>query len=266
MQKLIFTSFLLMLVFVTNAQVTLEQTYNYSAAPIKFETLGYMYYLMDIPNAQCRIYNPDHSLYKTISCSVPANSFLADVKYLSENVFDNDAGIELLFTWYKYVPTSDSYYYEYGSQVINEDGSPLAIIDGARYVYLNEMGNGIWKLFAYCYDYSVWPERIWTNIYSLPGTPTFSLLPESDKYDAELKAFPNPAAATVKFTYNLPPGVQEATLFLTDNNGKLLGQYMVDNHNGHLLLNVSSYPAGMYHYYLEYDNKKSKTGKLLKQE
>ena len=42
------------------------------------------------------------------------------------------------------------------------------------------------------YNYSVFPETIWTNIYSLPGMPVFSAKLK-DKPDFELNAFPNPA-------------------------------------------------------------------------
>jgi hypothetical protein len=50
-------------------------------------------------------------------------------------------GIELL-----YIPGIRIYPHQIriimntAASIINEDGSPLAIIDGARYVYLNEMG------------------------------------------------------------------------------------------------------------------------------
>ncbi len=98
MKKPILNSLLLLMAAAGYTQVTLEHTYNYSAALVKFETPGYKYYLMDVAGAQCRIYNLDHSLYKTISCNVPADSYLADVRHLSEKVFDNDEGIELVYT------------------------------------------------------------------------------------------------------------------------------------------------------------------------
>ncbi len=263
MKKSTLISLFLLITAVGQAQVTLEHSYNYSAAAVNFETLGYKYYLMDVPNSQCRIYNLDHSLYKSINCSVPSECYLADVKYLSQKVFDSDEGIELVYTWYKYVPTTDSYYYEYGSSIIDEDGFPIADIEGARYVYLNETEENVWKLFAYCYDFSVWPERIWTNIYELPGTPVFSFLPDDEIFDVKLNAMPNPAVTSVKVNYTLPPEVREATLFLIDSNGKLVRQFLVDNHTNHLLLDISAYPGGLYHYYLEYKNTRSNAEKLV---
>ena len=126
------------------------------------------YYLMDVPNGQCRIYNTDHSLFKTINCNVPGGFYLSDIKFLSEKLFDNDAGIELLCTFYKY--NSSLNFYEYDSKIINDDGSQIQFIDGGLYNYINKTEENTYKLFSYCFDYSVFPEKVWTNIYNLPGT------------------------------------------------------------------------------------------------
>jgi hypothetical protein len=120
--KSILTFAVLLLIYTAgNAQVSLEKKYDYSTSVVEFETLGFKYFLMDVPNGQCRIYNPDHSLFKTINCNVPAGFYLYDIKFLSEKLFDSDAGIELLCTFYKYNETLQ--YYEYDSKIINEDGS-----------------------------------------------------------------------------------------------------------------------------------------------
>lgn len=262
MKKMVLTLMAVLFSGMLIAQVSLEKTYNYSAAVVKFETHGYKYYVMDVPNAKCRIYNLDHSLFKTINCIVPANCYLADVKYLSENLFDNDNGIELAYTWYQYFSTQDAYYYEYDSKIINEDGSAITTIDGARYIYVNATGENTYKLFAYCYDYSVFPEIIWTNIYSLPGTPVYSFAME-DKPVLELNAFPNPAENSVKMTYSLPENVNEGTLFLFDNNGRFIERFVVDGHTNHLLLDVSKYQSGVYNYFVESAGKKSASKKLV---
>jgi hypothetical protein len=255
---------LFILVYSTlSAQITLEKTYNYSATSVKFETLGYKYFLMDVPNAECRIYNLDHSLFKTISLSVPPNCYLADVKYLSENLFNNDPGIELVYTWYQYIPTQTSYYYQYGSRVAKEDGSIILDIEGSRYVYLTQTEENTWKLFAYCYDYSVWPEKIWTSIYSLPGKPVFSKLLENEKMGTALKAFPNPADNQVKIAYTLPEEIRDATLFLFDTSGKMVSRFSIDNHTDHLLLDISGFQRGMYHYFIEYGNQRTPSEKLV---
>lgn len=244
-----------------NAQVTLEKKYDYSTSVVEFETLGYKYYLMDVPNGQCRIYNLDHSLFKTINCNVPVDFYLYDVKFLSEKLFDNDSGIELLCTFYKYNASPE--FYEYDSKIINEDGSQLTFIDGALYNYINKTGENTYKLFSYCYDFSVWPEKIWTNIYNLPGTPVVNAFLQNENPDFNLNAFPNPTTGQLKVAYNLPPETREGTLFLFDNSGRLVQQFTIDNHTDHLLLNVSEYKSGVYHYFVEYSNKRSPSQKLV---
>jgi hypothetical protein len=263
MKKSAVTILFVLFCAVLSAQITLEKTYNYSAATVKFETLGYKYFLMDVPNAECRIYNLDHSPFKTIPLSVPPNCYLADVKYLSENLFSKDPGIELVYTWYQYIPTQTSYYYQYGSRVAKEDGSIILDIEGARYVYLTQSDENTWKLFAYCYDYSVWPEKIWTNIYNLPGNPVFSKLLGNEKRETTLKAFPNPAENQVKIAYSLPEGIRDGTLFLFDTSGKMISRFSIDNHTDHLLLNVSGYQRGIYHYFIEYGNQRTTSEKLI---
>jgi hypothetical protein len=259
--KQLFTTAILLLIFTLgSAQVTLEKKYDYSTSVVKFETLGFKYYLMDVPNGQCRIYNQDHSLFKTISCNVPNGFFLSDIKFLSEKLFDNDAGIELLCTFYKYNMTSE--YYEYDSKIINEDGSQLTFIDGGLYNYIHQTGENTYKLFSYCYDFSVWPEKVWTNIYNLPGEPPVSAL-MGENPEIGLKAFPNPTTGQLKVAYILPPEVREGTLFLFDNNGKQVNRFVIDNHTDHLLLNVSDYKSGVYHYFVEYGNKRSPSQKLV---
>ncbi len=261
MKSLIIISVFIALAFISNAQVTLDKKYDYSTSVVKLETQGYKYFLMDIPNSQCRIYNMDHSLYKTINCNVPGNCYLADIKYISEKLFDNDAGRELLYTYYQYFTTSTSYYYEYDSKIINEDGSVITSIDGARYNYVNQTGINTNKLFSYCYDYSVYPEKVWTNIYSLPGTAVYSFI--NKEKSVNLNIFPNPTSEKVNVYYSLPNNMDEGILKIVDNNGKLVDQFTVDNHTSFLTLEVNSYRNGIYHYFIEYNGTRTRSKKLV---
>lgn len=261
MKTQLLTIILLLFVITINAQVTLDKKYDYSASVIKLETLGYKYYLMDVPLGQCRIYNTDHSLLKTINCNIPSGFYLYDIKFISEKVFDSDAGIELLCTYYKY--NSAKSYYEYDSKIINEDGSALVSIDGALYNYINKTSETEYKLFSYCYDFSVSPEKVWTNIYSLPGSPTVSAIINDDQPDFMLNAFPNPASQSLKVAYILPVNINQATLHLIDNSGKQVEQFMIDSHTDHLMLDVSRYQSGVYHYFIEHGNTKTPAKKLV---
>lgn len=243
------------------AQVSLNHTYNYSASVVKLETLGYKYYLMDVPTGQCRIYNTDHSLLKTINCGVPNGFFLSDIKFISEKLFDSDSGIELLCTFYKYY--SSNSYYEYDSKIINEDGSQLQFIDGALYNYINKTDENTYKLFSYCYDFSIFPEKVWTNIYNLPGTVVSAKYLNEQTPDILLNAFPNPAKQTVKVAYELPGTVVIGKLHLIDNNGRAVNQFVVDHHTDYLELDVSQFEAGVYHYFIEYGTNRTPSKKLV---
>lgn len=261
MKKLISTCFFLALLIVSSAQVTFDKKYDYSTSVVKLETLGYKYYLMDVPNGQCRLYNTDHSLYKTISCNVSGGFYLYDIKFLSEKLFDSDSGIELLCTFYKY--NTAQAYYEYDSKIINDDGSQITFIDGALYNYINQTSENTYKLFSYCYDLSLTPEKVWTNIYSLPGTMVSAQLLNEKSPDILLNGYPNPASNSIKIAYSLPENVNLATLHLIDNSGRQVEQFTVDNHTDHLTLDVSRFQSGVYVYFIEYGNEKSAARKLV---
>lgn len=250
-----------MLILAINAQVTLNKRYDYSTSIVKLETLGYKYYLMDVPAEQCRIYNLDHSLFKTINCNIPNGFYLSDIKFISETLFNNDAGIELLCTYYKYY--SSNAYYEYDSKIITENGTQIIAIDGGLYNYVNKTDDNTYKLFSYCYDYSTSPEKVWTNIYNLPGTVVSAMYLDKNSPDILLNAFPNPAVNTVKVAYTLPQNVSNGVLHLLDNTGREINQYLVDTHTDHLALDVSNYTSGLYHYFIEYQNTKTPSKKLV---
>lgn len=262
MKKLFCIGIFLMLFATVNAQeVTLEKRYEYSTTVVKLETLGYKYYLMDVPAEECRIYNLDHSVFKTINCNIPNGFYLSDVKFVSEKLFDTDAGIELLCTYYKY--NTSKLYYEYDSKIINDDGSQITFIDGALYNYINRTDENTYKLFSYCFNYSVSPEKVWTNIYNLPGSTIMSAVSEEYKPEIEMSIFPNPASQTVNVSYNLPDNVSSGILHLLDNNGKSIQQFLIDDHTNHLELDVSNFSPGIYLYFIEYENTKTVSKKLV---
>lgn len=264
--KQILSTFILIFSFaVVYGQITLQKTYNYSTAVVKLETQGYKYYLMDVPASQCRIYNMDHSLFKTINCSVPNGYFLADIKFVSENLFNADSQIELAYTYYKYVSTSTSYYYIYGAKVITENGTVLQPIDGAQYLYVNKTGDSEYKLFAYCFDYSVSPEKVWTNIYGLTGSLVSVLNISGNQPDNFLNAYPNPATDIIRVEYALPDDIKSARLHILDSSGKTVKNFLVDGHSDHLALNVNDLSSGIYHYYIEFDNSRTSLKKLIVQ-
>jgi hypothetical protein len=265
MKKLLITATLAFIATLTFGQLTLDQTYNYSTSIVKLESQGYKYYLMDVPNERCQIYNMDHTLFKTINCNIPNGYYLSDIKYVSENLFNNDSQIEIVYTYYKYVTTTNSYYYSYGTRIGNENGTILQPIDNAGFVQVNKTGDTEYKLFAYCYDYSVYPEKVWTNIYNLPGSLYSSVAISENNSDLLLKSYPNPAVDIVKVEYQLPEHVSTGNLYLFDSHGQAVNNYIIDRHSDHLALNVTGLSKGIYHFFIEYGNNRSESKKIIVQ-
>lgn len=261
MKKLILTIAISVLILGAHAQVTPNKTYNYSASVVKLETLGYKYYLMDVPNGECRLYNQDHSLFKTINCNIPNGFYLSDIKFISKHIFDTDAEVELLCTYYKYY-TSQAYY-EYNSKIINDDGTQILALDGALYNYINKTDEDTYKLFSYSYDYSTFPEKVWTNIYNLPGTAVATQYLNEKSAEILLNMFPNPASEKVNIAYQLPENSNTGNLYLFDNNGRVVNKFVVDGHTDHLEINISEYKSGIYHYFIEHGNTKTPSKKLV---
>jgi len=264
MKQILSTLILMFSIALVYGQITLQKTYNYSTTVVKLETLGYKYYLMDVPANQVRIYNMDHSVYKTISCTIPNGYYLGDVKYVSQNLFNTDSQIELVYIYYKYV-TASTPYYIYGAKVVNESGSNLISIDGAQYIYVNKTGDTEYKLFAYCFDYSVFPEKVWTNIYSIAGVPVFSASISDKQQDVLLNAWPNPATEVIRLEYELPANVKSASLNVYDTSGRKIKDFAIDSHSDHIAMNVNDLAAGTYLYNIEYNNQRTSSKKIVVQ-
>lgn len=258
------TFFLALLFFVTiqtEGQITLEHTYTgVSAAYINLPVSGYKFYVMDVANSQCRLYNTDHSLWKTINLSVPANYYLYDIQYVTENLFNTDNSIEMLYVSYNYNTTLA--YYTYDTRIADENGQVLLSIPGGGYsnVYPALTGS---KLFVWVYNYSVSPSTVNTLIYSIPGqtSATTNDYPINERILLS-KAFPNPAINSVTIPYNLPTNVKEAELKLYNVTGTEVKSFIIDHTFDHLLVQTSDLPAGMYLYRIEASGFKSETYKL----
>ena len=151
MKKTIWLFLFIALIATARGQITLENTYNASTNITELATSGFKYYLMDVENNQCRLYNNNHSLWKTINLTVPAGMYLYDIKLVSETLFNSDNMVELAYIYYSY--DSTLLYYTYYTKVINENGQELLSIPGCSYLEVKSAGNAGTKMLAYVYDY-----------------------------------------------------------------------------------------------------------------
>lgn len=263
MKRITLYSLLLLVSLSAQAIITPEKTYNYICSSTMLNETDYKLFAMDMTLNKCRIYNTDHSVYKTISLSIPSGMYLYDIRFVTENLFDLDAGIELLYVYYEYVSTGDGYY-DYYTKVIDEDGTEILSVDGGLYSYMYRVNATDYRLFIYSYDYSSWPYDMETNIFELSGYPYLLKNDEVNSKSASIgDAYPNPASNFVTVAYSLPEGVSEASLMIYNMGGLLVKDYRIDQTFKSLRLDAGTLLPGTYLYHIESEGQKSKLKQLI---
>jgi len=117
------------------AQINLENTYNDGYVyRVNLAYSGEKYYLLDAQNNQAKIYNADHTLWKSINLSVPNGALLFGIYHLSESKINSDSLVEVAYSFYI---NSGTLVYE--SRIINEQGNTLLSVPDAHAIYLNEL-------------------------------------------------------------------------------------------------------------------------------
>jgi len=244
------------------AQPVLEKIYTASANICQLESIGEVYYSMDVINKQCHIYKMDHTLYKSISIPTLEGYYLSDVQFVSEKLFNSDNLIELVYSYTKYVPTETSYFYTYETKLISENGTVLLTIPGAGHTNVIEVPGHGKKFLVYEYDYSVIPYRTYTHVYSLPESATKSA--EHTISEVNLgDAFPNPASEQVNIPVQLPEGIQSGTLELFNVNGLRILSYPITGTTGNLILSAQQLIPGTYIYHLASGQWNSEAKKII---
>jgi len=255
MKKLAIPVMILLALLLTrrvDAQIQYQTAFSYSGIYTQLEKAGYKFYLMDVNAEQCRIYNTDYSIWKTMQLNIPNNRWLSDVQFLSQNLFDTDDGVELLYVYYQYVQTTTSYYYIYTTCVIDDNGSILLEVPGGSWTEIKNLEGDGSRMMVYVYDYSVYPYTVQTRIYKLPGQVTgIPELPASGEEFKESMAFPNPSSTS--FHIRIPgtiPGTQ-ATIVVLDSRGKLIIRQPVSGSLEEIDLKSLGCPSGTYYMRLE---------------
>jgi hypothetical protein len=224
-----------------SAQVQLEHTYNFSGTITELSENEYKYFVMDVPLKQCRIYDEDHSLYKTINLGVPSGYYLHDVKFVTRHLFNADDNIELLYIYAKtgLVNTEEVYYY--GMKVVSETGGGalMSLTDGG-YAEIRETSEG-YKLLAYQYIYFEGYYLVYTNVYSLGGT-TKALEAET----SAMKLFPNPASDMLTVQFDPEQLASARSLKLVDIQGKTITTKTLQPGTDMTRISVGSLPPGTY--------------------
>lgn len=258
MKNLILSLILISTVYLVNAQITLENSYAYSASVSEVNDEDYFYYLMDVDLSQCRIYTKSHELLKTIDLSIPEGYYLSDIKFVGKGIFNSDDLIELLYIYEKYVPTDAGYYYQYGLSVVNEDGTVLLSLPNGGWAEVKNVANEN-KLLAYLYTYNPAGYYIvMTNVYTLGGSATmngFSTIEPS-------LAYPNPTSEYISIETSQFPDLEKGEFILFNATGTKI--YSAEIQGDQIFtMPVNQFPSGNYFYSIRDKNNLLGANKII---
>jgi hypothetical protein len=270
----------------SNAQITYDATYTLDNAVHldKFHLSGYKYVEADIPNLKIKIYNINHSLFKTINIP-PQPLTIKSVAYVSEQLFDTDTLIEYALNcnqFYSgppgYVLSNFSIYKENGNLVMYKDSANMP------YTGYNNSGNDIFDNFSGVYFDGLNTKMqlavcgpvgyafTRTRVYTLPGTIPCSQCGStgtvmgrpsiSNPGPANPIFWPNPVTDQLKLKYELPKDHKNADIKIYDLQGKLIETFKVTDTFDFIYL-PSDYNNGLYLYSLNVDGKTIKTEKII---
>jgi hypothetical protein len=241
MRTTIISIFLLLAGLTLMGQISLEHSYSYSGTLTEIDEGEFKYFVMDVPMKECRIYNEDHSLYKTINLQVPSGYFLTDIKFVSRKIFNSDDNIELLFIYYKADLINSQYVYTYGMKVVNELGTVLLNLSDGGFAELKTGSNGT-KLLAYRY---IWYESyylVYTNIYALGGTTKSA----SAQLQPSVQIYPNPTDETLYVELSDPSMLSGGNLMISDISGRQVLSQPVHPGTGTLSIGTGKMSPGTY--------------------
>lgn len=127
MKKFLFAGLLGFLSCSLLAQISFDYNYSGQVNIAHLEFQDDKYAALDSPTRQCRLYNEDHSLYKTVNIPVQSGVTITSLQCVSDGLFDNDQPIEMACM--NYIISGSSVLYE--SIILNENGQTLLTSSGA---------------------------------------------------------------------------------------------------------------------------------------
>jgi hypothetical protein len=237
---------LLMLVFgliigQTNAQITLEHTYATVDQPslklVNLSISGYKYTYYDSGSKQIRIYNLDHTLWKSIGLIVPNGAWVLGDYYLAEELFDTDPYCEVAFV----VSVNNTV----TTIVRSELGNNIISLTGRQSLRIVNSGTSGWKMIVGRVVNNVWEDEV----YALPGTGMpMRISSENDDIlqGLTMKVFPNPAANSVQVSYSVPTEYIHVECIIINNLGQEVSSMILPNNAGTVGIDISKFTSGKY--------------------
>lgn len=230
------------------SQITLENTYSTVGfiSSIELSTSGYKYALVDAPNGVVKLYNTNHSLWKTMNMPKPAGAiFYYTASAISEGLFNTDSKVEFVYSYYA-TNTPSTGMINFTTTVIQEDGTVLLNTPG-RYPYIQKHGSA-YKLLIQVDTANKMAAKE-TQVYSLPGSmPVITSMAKKadENFDQLASPVPNPSAGKAIIPYSLSSPTADITFY--DVNGKEVKKFTVDGTFNTLEVDNTDLPAGTYFY------------------
>lgn len=231
----------ILLALKAGAQLSLEHTYDGQGYIAHLEFQAEKYAVLEAPGYRCRLYNADHSLYKTVDLPAPAGSTINSLQFITDGLFNTDALIEMSYTYY--LISGSSVVYE--TRIINENSQVLMAIAGASASFVDRMGDSF-KYIAWIYDYASTPALVDTKVYALPGHTVTSTVDQMTENGIG-PPYPNPASDFVTLQYRLS-GKKDGRMLISNAAGKLVRQIELGPDYESVLVSLAGLPAGVYLY------------------
>lgn len=226
-----------------DAQITLEHTYNNSSniQVYNLENEGYKYVITDYSTKSVRIYNTDHSLWKTVNVSLPSSVTSFYVTYVSTKLFNTDGNVEFLIWYYENISGN----VKATAQCIGENGSSLYNFNDAASPFVVKVGES-WKLI-----YSKYASNSNESyVYSLPGN-YITAVKKTSVDGFESKLYPNPVDNVATLSYKLPEGTKTAELSIYNMHGQKLRDYNITSDFQTITIESGNLNPGNYTYQIK---------------
>lgn len=277
--KILFAILIIAFARVANAQITVDHVYTTDPPSNAFKVgaSGLKYCAEHYSGGSVIyfvLYNPDHSIYKTITVPQDSGKRASEISYVTETLFDTDSLLEYML-----------YYEINGSpirqvKVINENGAVLLDVDSANFT--SNSGSDPYRGFV---NHPIFPNGNQTKLYlyKSPGTIVYNLpgqLPclecangvttglihqqEPTGQSNKSIAYPNPFTNSVKIKYILPQNCKHAFVNIYNIAGKLITKKEIDNAFSEVYISDQEINQGAYFYQVVADDKIISGNKLIK--
>jgi hypothetical protein len=258
MKKTYFLILMLLGYLSANSQITLEHTHTVAGSGANLTTVnlsssGYKYVLTETESSQVKLYNTNHSLWKTLNIPTIEGFTLQAVFHISEGLFDINNEVEYVASYYNFSTNPAQFYVK----VVNENGTVIKDLPNRGYLGVGATSSNTFKLIVTDVD-------LIREVYSLPGTSSTLRIPNTDGVGTLGNSFPNPATHEITIPYELNNLNSTGLINIYDNTGKLVESLTIDKSFDNIQLDLSNYSSGLYHYNIILGGNKSISKSFVK--